>query len=299
MSVSLCVQSVIYGNNSADLLRSFDYLIASIKTARTAASDFISVVHIVWGDCSPLPRLSEHEIQKAMSSAAKVNIQFEYHFFSRNLGSAGGHNNLFSKVNTDFILILNPDTIISPNAISNLLETCKNQKIGIAEARQIPIEHPKYFDPSSLDTSWASTACALVRRDACELINGFDSESFFLYCDDVDFSWRMRLNNFRVVFRPDAVVFHDKRLSADAKWIATATEEYYSAEAALLLAHKYSRNDLVDTISKDFFSHGSAPQKKALAEFDLRKQQNRLAKQIDNDHRVAQFTGGYYAKHRF
>jgi len=35
---------------------------------------------------------------------------------------------------------------------------------------------------------------------------------FFMYCEDVDLSWRLRLLGYRIIFAPDAVVYH--RLSA-------------------------------------------------------------------------------------
>jgi GT2 family glycosyltransferase len=299
MIFSLSVQSVIYGNNAADLLRSLDFLVAAIKVARTTTDARFGDAHIIWGDCSQSPRLCEEEIYKASLVAAKEDIQFSYRFFSSNLGSAGGHNQLFTLSGTDLVLILNPDTIISPNALLGLLKPFGDKRIGLTEARQIPIEHPKNFDPVSLDTSWASTACALARRKAWEEIDGFDAKSFFLYCDDVDFSWRMRLKGYRVIYCPNAVIFHDKRLNRDAKWIANSTEAYYSAEAALMLAHKYSRNDLVEAISKDFCNQGNSIQKEALAEFEKRKIENRLPIQIDSDHRIAQFIGGFYAKNRY
>jgi hypothetical protein len=61
-----------------------------------------------------------------------------------------------------------------------------------------------------------------------------------MYCDDVDFSWRARLAGYRVVYQPTACVFHDKRLDPDGQIVAGEAEVYYSAEASLMMAWKWS-----------------------------------------------------------
>jgi GT2 family glycosyltransferase len=47
----------------------------------------------------------------------------------------------------------------------------------------------------------------LVRKNAFDLVGGFDSK-FFAYVEDVDLSWRLRLRNFKVVYEPAAKVAH-------------------------------------------------------------------------------------------
>src|SRR5690606_12759794 len=116
--------------------------------------------------------------------------------------------------------------------------------VGLVEAKQIPIEHPKDFDPETGETSWASTACAMGPLEVFREIDGFDADSFFLYGDDVDFSWRVRLAGYKVIHQSSAFVFHDKRLSHEGRWMSSPAEQYYSAEATLLLTYKWSRSDL-------------------------------------------------------
>ena len=57
--------------------------------------------------------------------------------------------------------------------------------------RQIPYEHPKAYDPVTLDTPWVSGAATLFRREAFEAVGGFD-DAIFMYGEDVDLSWRLR-----------------------------------------------------------------------------------------------------------
>jgi hypothetical protein len=47
---------------------------------------------------------------------------------------------------------------------------------------------PKYYDPVTLETSWISGACFVLKRSVFEETGGFD-ESVFMYGEDVDLSW--------------------------------------------------------------------------------------------------------------
>src|SRR5690606_19756526 len=99
---------------------------------------------------------------------------------------------------------------------------------------------------------------------------------------------------------PSAVVFHDKRLTNDGKWQPTTSEQYYSAEAALILAHKWSRPDVVEKVLADFELSGNEFHKKAAREFTDRREKKTLAVPIDNHNKIGQFENdGNYAKHRY
>ena len=124
---------------------------------------------------------------------------------------------------TDYVFVMNPDVYLCPDVLCELLVPFSSPEVGIVEARQLPLEHPKHFDSADGSTSWASGACMMVRSEVLDVVHGFDADSFFLYCDDVDFSWRTRLAGYRVVFRPPARVYHDKRLrptagSSSVRW---------------------------------------------------------------------------------
>ena len=130
-------------------------------------------------------------------------------------------------------------------------------------------------------------------------LGGYDSDSFFLYCDDVDLSWRARLAGFKVIFQPAALAFHDKRLGDDGGWRPTEAEKYFSAEAALLLSYKWSHPDLTERCLEDFRRTGAEELLRAAEEFERRRDEGRLPVPIDADHRIAQFIKGNYAEHRF
>jgi hypothetical protein len=186
-----------------------------------------------------------------------VNIaNIEYTFFQQNLGSAAGHNRLLANAESDLVMTANPDILVAPRMYLELIEALSRPGAGLAEARQLPVEHPKFYDPRTGETSWGSTACLIGSTELFRQLEGFDADTFFLYCDDVDFCWRAQLAGLKVIHQPSAVVFHDKRLKNDGGWMPSAAEKQYSAEAGLLLPYKYSREDLTEKYL-DFFRSSS------------------------------------------
>ncbi|MGH8980887.1 MAG: glycosyltransferase family 2 protein, partial [Acidimicrobiales bacterium] len=171
--------------------------------------------------------------------------------------------------------------------------------VGVVEARQLPLEHPKAHDPVTGDTSWASGSCFLVRREVLEATGGFDTDLFFLHGDDVDFSWRARLAGWRVVHRPSARVFHDKRLDERGGLRPSERELEYSARAHILLPWRYSRRDLALARLAALESSPEIYQREIAQELRARIQTGRMPESIDSAHQVAEFVGDEYAKHRF
>ncbi|MBC7761027.1 MAG: glycosyltransferase family 2 protein [Candidatus Saccharibacteria bacterium] len=240
----------------------------------------------------------DHALEPLRAAVEALGGVVTYTPFGSNLGSAAGHNALAAGVDTELMLILNPDAQVAADTVG-VLATALGGDVGIAEARQIPLEHPKQYEKYTGDTSWSSTACALTTRAAFDAVGGFDSATFFLYCDDVDYSWRLRLAGYRAIYEPAARVFHDKRLTITADWPASAAEIYYSAEAAILLAHKYSRPDLVASLIAGYRKEGGDAVVTAVREFEDRAKGGRLPIPIDGDHKVAHFIKGNYSEHRF
>lgn len=294
---SLQIQSVIYGNSVDDLVRAAE---ATANAARYAVDhDRLSSWSLVLGDCSPEPPFSTEVLARLRAEVGRDGGEFTYEHFGANLGSAAGHNRLAETGSSEGILILNPDAVMAYDTLANLIALSASD-IGIVEARQIPIDHPKDYDPLTGDTSWASTACALTSRAVFESVGGFDAATFFLYCDDVDYSWRVRLAGYRVVSAPSARLFHDKRLNLRGEWPTSAAERYYSSEAELLLAHKYSRPQLVRQRLRELDESPHDHERHAAVEFRRRQTSGELPVPIDPDHRVGQFyPDRTFAVHRF
>lgn len=130
-------------------------------------------------------------------------------FAGRNLGFAGGCNLGASAGDGTFILFLNPDTEIEPDALSILVgRALEAPRAGLVEAAQQPRELAKWRDPSG-DTDWCSGAAMLARREAFTAVGMFDTFFFPIYCEDVDLSWRMWLAGWRCLYEPRARVRHE------------------------------------------------------------------------------------------
>ena len=293
---SVQVQSVLFGND----FQSVERAVLSLGRAAELAigRGLVSRVELVYGDSSPAPCLTEEQLVVLRGHCTDA-LSIRYDFFGGNLGSARGHNRLSGLAETDFIVVQNPDVVVSPRLIISLLQAFTLPAVGMVEAKQLPIEHPKDYDPITGETSWASTACAMIPFSLFRRLGGFDADTFFLYCDDVDFSWSVRLAGYKVIFQASATVFHDKRLSTSGRWQPTNSERYYSAEAALLLAHKWSRPDIVTKILAAFASDGDEFTSRARDTFEKRRNNGELPEPIDPGHEVGQFVNGMYGAHRY
>src|SRR5579871_1051554 len=139
-------------------------------------------------------------------------IAIEKHRSAGNVGFATAQNALlaaaFSDPRCEAFVLLNPDGVLHGNALRELHATWERFPTSLVEARQFPEEHPKPYDPGTLETDWASGACLLVPRKVYETIGGLDP-GFFLYVEDVDYSWRARSAGFSVRVAPRALFAHE------------------------------------------------------------------------------------------
>ena len=134
-----------------------------------------------------------------------------------NLGFGAGHDFNIKRSKSDFVLISNIDLQFTKDCISVLLShVCSDtdNKIAAWETSQAPYEHPKHYDPVSGITNWQAYACVLIRRQAYVAVGGFDKR-IFMYCEDVELSYRLRSFGWLLMYCPDAVVIHHSYESGD------------------------------------------------------------------------------------
>jgi hypothetical protein len=160
-----------------------------------------------------------------------------------NLGFAAGCNAGFRHATGEFVLLLNPDTLVPAGALDTLVahlsarlnaavvgprlvdadgraELSFGAMIGpMAEVRQkllvegnerdVPLVRA-YVDRvtrRSHEVDWVSGACLLVRRTDAEAV-GFLDERYFMYTEDVNFCAAIRARHRRVLFTADTEVVH-------------------------------------------------------------------------------------------
>ena len=88
-----------------------------------------------------------------------------------------------------------------------------------------------------METPWASGAFSLIDSNAFRAVKGFDPV-FFLYTEDVDLSWRIWLQGFRVLYQREALCCH---LTGHLSYRNDRYyyENYYSFRNFLVMARKF------------------------------------------------------------
>jgi GT2 family glycosyltransferase len=176
-------------------------------------------------------------VDNASQDGSADYIRINYSEFTlmenhENLGFATAVNQGIKASNSEFVLLLNNDVQLEPEAISNLLKCIKkDENIFAVSSKMI-----QYNDPTKMDDAgdeytilgWtrkvgygkspdaytnereifsACAAAAVYRRNIVEELGYFD-ENFFAYMEDVDISYRARINGYKCFYCPQAVVYH-------------------------------------------------------------------------------------------
>lgn len=162
---------------------------------------------------------------------------------SQNLGFATAVNQGVAAGTGDWFLLLNPDAVLAPEGLANLLEQARmmpqvgvlgplivnddgSEQRGCRRDLPTPVDaliqalqlhrlhasldfnHTKRALPvTSVPVPAISGACMLVRRKAHEQIGGFD-EGFFLHFEDLDYCARLQQAGWQVVFVPSVRLVH-------------------------------------------------------------------------------------------
>ncbi len=183
---------------------------------------------------------ADESLARAREEAASIPFDVEWVRNERNLGFTGGYAAAFARGRGDYYFVVNIDTRIAPDALARLVRVLDDDPTaGIAEARQTPLEHPKYYDPLTGETSWCSGACCLVRAAALHAVGGGFDDLFFMYGEDVDLSWRMWLHGWRCLYVPQAEVTHfTEQLDPERspRW-----QHYFSMRNGALMRLMYAR----------------------------------------------------------
>lgn len=243
MERTVSIQAVLYEAEAASL-QIFIECLANLRVPQSYR------FQLRIGDCSAQP-VDQQTLSSWRTLFSSASIELTYVHFGANIGFGGGHNRLADDSSSDFVLLINPDTAFSSDLVQTLLSFVESRPdCGIVEARQYPLEHPKHWNTSDGTTEWCSCCCALVPGNVFRQVGGFD-ESFFLYCEDVDISWRIRATGKKAYFSAEASIYHRKQLSLTG--ITTSqSESIWGVVSHLLLLQKYGKSrslaDMIDLL---------------------------------------------------
>lgn len=183
---------------------------------------------VIMDDCSPDPAAS------ALASVHGVRIIRN----ATNLGFIGNVNAGAQAALGDWLIILNNDTMLRPNALNALLDTfTQHANVGLVGAKLLNAdgtvqeaggivwrdgsawnwgrgqnrEDPRFNFVR--DADYCSGAALAIRRDLFLQMGGFDNHYAPAYYEDTDLAFRIRARGLRVLYQPAAEVFHMEGVS--------------------------------------------------------------------------------------
>jgi GT2 family glycosyltransferase len=193
-----------------------------------------------------------------VSDAARANFgdgNYRVILNGENSGFASANNLAFQDTTGEFILMLNPDTVVKRGAIDRLIQTLSSERrigavapkiinedgtlqasvgyfppnplvIAITEfslSRLLPkrlrrkfySEHWEYDEERAVPVIWG--AAILAKREMIEQVGGLD-EDFFMYGEDVEWCARINRRGWKTVFVPEASIIHLGGKSSEQAW---------------------------------------------------------------------------------
>jgi len=182
---------------------------------------------------------------------------------SDNLGYPHGNNLGLKWTDARYYLLLNPDTILPPSALGLALDYMESRPdIGVLGPRLVLADgsldpacrrgfptpfnsfakfsglarlmprsrlfasyNLTYLDPDeSADVDSVVGAFMLLRGAALEEVGGLD-QAYFMYAEDIDLCYRLKMLGWRVVYWPEVTVMHYKRAASSRS--QRAPHEFY------------------------------------------------------------------------
>lgn len=225
---------------------------------------------------------------------------------SKNFGFCEGNNIGVRNARGEFIIIINPDTTVTPNWIDKFLNAQKENGDGIYQPKIISLEDKKTIlstgnmihlfgfgfarDKGNLKTShienvekitYSSGTCIFTTKKLFEKIGMFDS-FLFLYHDDLDLSWRASMQKIDSFYVPTITVFHKESYnfqwsSKKFYWLERNRKycilTHYSKETQKKIASELFLSDVLVWIS--YFFKGFLLVK-IRAELEIRKNKKKI-----------------------
>ncbi len=177
-----------------------------------------------------------------------------------NLGFVGGNNQAIKIADGKYILLLNSDTKIKPDLLSQLVFKMESDSgIGVIQPKILMMDNPKYLDNAGsfitqigflrhwgfqkkdsnefnheVEIFAAKGACMIIRKDLIDKIGLFDPD-FFMYFEESDFCWRAWLTGYKVLYFPKTFIYHKVGFSIKRQNVSELNYHYYKNRIASLI----------------------------------------------------------------
>lgn len=222
-------------------------------------------------------------------SAARIRERFptiQLLETGKNLGFSGGVNlGITQAGKRDLILLLNNDTLVAKNFLTELVKTiCSNETIGLAGGKIYYYEETdresfrqrqpykiwsagggiskltkrtfhfgdKKIDQGQFDhqreVDFLTGCCLLIKWQVIETIGLLDPD-YFMYYEDVDFCLRAKEHGYKIIYSPRAIVWHKVRQVAKKQFV----DYYRMRNHFVLLKKRYSYKLLASCLIGKYF----------------------------------------------
>jgi N-acetylglucosaminyl-diphospho-decaprenol L-rhamnosyltransferase len=194
------------------------------------------------------------------------NLGLKHFGFGKKTRPEGTQTSTDSRLLSGYVLLLNPDTVLPPLALKNILDfmdchpeagivgpklvrpdgsldlACRRsfpspqvslyRMLGLnrlcPNSRRFARYNLTYLDPDELsEVDSVVGAFMIVRREAIEQVELLD-ETFFMYGEDLDWAFRIKEKGWKVYYNPAVTVLHHKGASSRQR-SSMATIEFYRA----------------------------------------------------------------------
>ncbi|MEM2868062.1 MAG: glycosyltransferase family 2 protein [Candidatus Bathyarchaeia archaeon] len=174
---------------------------------------------------------SIEEIEKRFGHLTNVKIIKS----STNLGYAGGNNLGFKAhgLGSKYVVFINNDIEVEEDWLGKIIEIMeKNPSIAAAQPKILQLRNKEIIDSLGgkidklgraydlfhglrdkenitrpFETFYARGAAIVIRSEIFRRLQGFD-EDYFIYYEETDLCWRIRLLGYRIVTVPNSKVYH-------------------------------------------------------------------------------------------
>jgi GT2 family glycosyltransferase len=186
---------------------------------------------------------STDSIADAALAQFRDHPKFRYVDNGSNLGFSRAHNMFFRDSCSEFVMPLNPDTVMPANYLSQLLTAFDHPLVAAAEGKMLKpdplsdgswmldgtgmtisrsrrvrergqLEVDKQQYDKDTNVFGVSATAAAYRMSALEKVKFAETEyfdeDFFTYWEDLDLSWRLRLAGYTCAYVPDAIIYHTR-----------------------------------------------------------------------------------------
>lgn len=212
---------------------------------------------------------------------------------TQNLGYARAHNQGIKLTKSDYVLIMNPDVILTPDYLKKMVEAAEKSAETSAFGGKIlkfhfqPDELKEIIFTDIIDTVGLkiyrnrnvvnlgeneknegqyeeekevfgiSGGLLFIRRDALEkaaIAGEYFDENFFVYKEDIDLAWRMNIFGLKSLYIPAGQAYHHRQADQPREKTIRAIRESRRKKSKMINYYS-TRNHFFLLVKNDFFKN--------------------------------------------